>query len=171
MMSSVPYVPPDTIKNVAATSGHSVSFAFLFVEVTARAGNWAGRDKVLNFLSRPPSAILALSQLKMPGASLHYAEYGYSTSMQEKCAKTQRFFRRAARRKFGTVPDASTCGATPAHLRRKRRTAGQNFRSSERVSQPGNPFRSWLQLILTPSRRQDRRATTSSGRKERGFNH
>jgi hypothetical protein len=37
-----------------------VSFAFLFVEVTARAGNWAGRDKVLNFLSRPPSAILAL---------------------------------------------------------------------------------------------------------------
>src|SRR5271154_3063763 len=62
MMSSVPYVPPDTIKNVAATSGHSVSFAFLFVEVTARAGNWAGRDKVLNFLSRPPSAILALSQ-------------------------------------------------------------------------------------------------------------
>jgi hypothetical protein len=59
-MSSVPYVPPDTMKNVAATSGHSVSFAFLFVEVTARAGNWAGRDKVLNFLSRPPSAILAL---------------------------------------------------------------------------------------------------------------
>src|SRR5271154_3841072 len=64
MMSSVPYVPPDTMKKVAATSGHSVSFAFLFVEVTARAGNWAGRDKVLNFLSRPPSAILALSQQK-----------------------------------------------------------------------------------------------------------
>jgi hypothetical protein len=50
------------MKNVAATSGQSVSFAFLFVEVTARAGNWAGRDKVLNFLSRPPSATLALSQ-------------------------------------------------------------------------------------------------------------
>src|SRR5271169_3081794 len=62
MMSSVPYVPPDTMKNVAATSGQSVSFAFLFVEVTARAGNWAGRDKVLNFLSRPPSPILAFSQ-------------------------------------------------------------------------------------------------------------
>src|SRR6202044_4216510 len=60
MMSSVPYVPPDTMKNVAATSGHSVSFAFLFVEVTARAGNWAGRAKVLTFLSRPPSAILPL---------------------------------------------------------------------------------------------------------------
>src|ERR1700675_3986873 len=51
------------MKNVAATSGQRVSFAFLFVEVTARGGNWAGRDKVLNFLSRPPSAILALYQL------------------------------------------------------------------------------------------------------------
>jgi hypothetical protein len=50
------------MKNVATTSGQSVSFAFLFVEVTARAGNWAGRDKVLNFLSRPPSATLALSR-------------------------------------------------------------------------------------------------------------
>jgi hypothetical protein len=55
-------VPPDTIKKVAATSGQSVSFVFFFSEVTARAGNWAGRDKVLNFLSRPPSAILALFQ-------------------------------------------------------------------------------------------------------------
>src|SRR5271155_5243490 len=96
MMSSVPYVPPDTMKNVAATSGQSVSFAFLFVEVTARAGNWAGRDKVLNFLSRPPSAILALSQLHA-GASLHHAEYGYSPLMQEKCAKNQRIFRRGTR--------------------------------------------------------------------------
>jgi hypothetical protein len=26
----VPYVPPDTMKNVAATSGQSVSFAILF---------------------------------------------------------------------------------------------------------------------------------------------
>jgi hypothetical protein len=31
------------------------------VEEIAREGNWAGRDMVLNFLSRPPSAILALS--------------------------------------------------------------------------------------------------------------
>jgi hypothetical protein len=42
-----------------------VSFVFFFSEVTARAGNWAGRDKVLNFLSRPPSAILALFQPRM----------------------------------------------------------------------------------------------------------
>jgi len=36
MISSVPYVPPDTIKKVAATSGHSVSFAmdFLVVGIT-----------------------------------------------------------------------------------------------------------------------------------------
>jgi hypothetical protein len=50
------------MKKVAATSGQSVSFAVLFLlEEIAPAGNWAGRDKVLNFLSRPPSAILALS--------------------------------------------------------------------------------------------------------------
>ncbi|MGA7919133.1 MAG: hypothetical protein WCA38_05625, partial [Candidatus Acidiferrales bacterium] len=69
-----------------ATSGQSVSFAFFFVvDVTAREGNWAGRDKVLNFLSRPPSAILALFPLSR-GASSQNAGYGYSQSMQEKCA-------------------------------------------------------------------------------------
>jgi hypothetical protein len=62
MMSSVPYVPPDTMKNVAATKGQTVNFAtFFLVEEIAREGNWAGREMVLNFLSRPPSAILALS--------------------------------------------------------------------------------------------------------------
>jgi len=50
------------MKNVAATSGQTVSFAtFFLVEEIAREGNWAGRVMVLNFLSRPPSAILALS--------------------------------------------------------------------------------------------------------------
>src|SRR5215469_12341181 len=62
IMSSVPYVPPDTMKNVAATRGQTVSFATFFLgEEIAREGNWAGREIVLNFLSRPPSAILALS--------------------------------------------------------------------------------------------------------------
>jgi hypothetical protein len=74
------------MKKVAATSGHSVSFAFFFSEVTARAGNWAGRDKVLNFLSRPPSATLALFPLAC-GASSQNAEYGYSIVMQEKFAE------------------------------------------------------------------------------------
>jgi|ERR1700722_2998854 hypothetical protein len=50
------------MKKVAATRGHRVNFADFLGEAIAREGNWAGRDKVLNFLSRPPSAILALSQ-------------------------------------------------------------------------------------------------------------
>src|SRR5882672_12259218 len=46
---SVPYVPPDTMKNVAATSGQSVSLAILFLVVVMElAGSWAGRDKELN---------------------------------------------------------------------------------------------------------------------------
>jgi hypothetical protein len=74
------------MKKVAATRGQSVSFAvFFFVAGSAPAGNWAGRDKVLNFLSRPPSAILALSSLS-PGASPQKAEYGELCAMQEKYA-------------------------------------------------------------------------------------
>jgi hypothetical protein len=43
------------MKNVAATSGQSVSFATLFFAVEmAWEGIWAGRDKELNFYSRPP---------------------------------------------------------------------------------------------------------------------
>src|ERR1700683_4027512 len=42
------------MKNVAATSGHSVSLAVRFAGEIARVGNWAGRDIVLNLLSRPP---------------------------------------------------------------------------------------------------------------------
>jgi hypothetical protein len=75
------------MKKVAATRGQSVSFAvFFFVEEIAPVGNWAGRDKVLNFLSRPPSAILALSSLVV-GASSQKAEYGEFSAMQEKYAR------------------------------------------------------------------------------------
>jgi hypothetical protein len=43
------------MKNVAATSGHSVIFAALdFVLEIVLAGSWAGNDNVLNFYSRPP---------------------------------------------------------------------------------------------------------------------
>jgi hypothetical protein len=43
------------MKNVAATSGQSVSFATLFFAVEiAVEGIWAGRDKELNFYSCPP---------------------------------------------------------------------------------------------------------------------
>jgi hypothetical protein len=74
------------MKKVAATRGQSVSFAFFFfVEEIAPVGNWAGRDKVLNFLSRPPSAILALSS-RLIGASSRKSEYGEFSAMQEKYA-------------------------------------------------------------------------------------
>jgi len=43
------------MKNVAATSGQSVSFAALFLVVgMAWEGSWVGSDKELNFYSRPP---------------------------------------------------------------------------------------------------------------------
>jgi hypothetical protein len=55
MISSVPYVPPETMKNVAATSGQSVSLAALFLAVgIAREGSWVGSDIELNFYSCPP---------------------------------------------------------------------------------------------------------------------
>src|SRR5215467_10357042 len=68
-MSSVPYVPPDTMKNVAATSGHNVSFvALCFAVGIARAGSWAGNEIVLNSYSRPPKRI-SLSSLQQRTAA------------------------------------------------------------------------------------------------------
>jgi hypothetical protein len=99
------------MKNVAATSGQRVSFAFLFVEVTARAGNWAGRDKVLNFLSRPPSAILALSQ---PHAWSEFASCRiriFNFDARKICKESKIFF--AAQ--FGTVTDVPPCDAALVH--------------------------------------------------------
>jgi len=50
MICSVPYVPPDTMKKVAATSGQSVSLAtFLLAFVSAWEGSWEGKGNVLNF--------------------------------------------------------------------------------------------------------------------------
>src|SRR6516164_2999876 len=43
------------MKNVAATSGHRVSFAAFFLVVeSAWEGSWAGTDMLLNLYSRPP---------------------------------------------------------------------------------------------------------------------
>jgi hypothetical protein len=48
------------MKNVAATSGQSVSFTtLLFAFGIAWEGIWAGSDNELNFYRRPPKAILA----------------------------------------------------------------------------------------------------------------
>ena len=50
MICSVPYVPPDTMKKVAATSGHSVSLATFFLAfVSAWEGSGEGKGNVLNF--------------------------------------------------------------------------------------------------------------------------
>jgi hypothetical protein len=79
------------MKKVAATSGQSVSLAVRLVWGIARAGNWAGRDTVLNLLSRPPhSDPRALSGVF--GASSQSAEYGYSLAMQEKSALGCKYF-------------------------------------------------------------------------------
>src|SRR5215475_1222347 len=48
------------MKNVAATSGQSVSLAALFLCVESIwGGTWAGNDTLLNFYSRPPWAPFA----------------------------------------------------------------------------------------------------------------
>jgi hypothetical protein len=80
------------MKKVAATRGQSVSLAvFFFVEEIAPVGNRAGRERVLNFLSRPPSATLALSSCLL-GASSQKSEYGEFGAMQEKYAPNCIFF-------------------------------------------------------------------------------
>src|SRR5271163_4456876 len=104
------------MKNVAATSGQSVSFAFLFVEVTARAGNWAGRDKVLNFLSRPPSAILALSQ---PHAWSEFASCRiriFTFDARKMCKEPKNFSPRNSVRSRTPDAPAQRCAAAPALL-------------------------------------------------------
>jgi hypothetical protein len=79
------------MKKVAATRGQSVSFATLLVEEIAREGNWAGRDKVLNCLPRPPRAYLALS-LPRIWSECADAEYGKNFPMQEKYASEAKIF-------------------------------------------------------------------------------
>jgi hypothetical protein len=79
------------MKNVAATRGQSVSFATLFFAMRiAWEGICAGRDKVLNFYSRPPKVTLAL---KFLGASSLFEEYSLYICMQQKNDVLQNFFR------------------------------------------------------------------------------
>src|SRR5580700_1669907 len=113
MIASVPYVPPDTMKNVAATRGQSVIFATLFfVEVKTWEGICAGRDTVLNFYSRPPKVTLAV---EFPQASALFEEYKLCTCMQEKNAPKQKYFRRqnARRTARGTIRRANSLPARP----------------------------------------------------------
>src|SRR6266446_3834315 len=90
MISSVPYVPPDTIKNVATMSGQSVSFsAFFFWLGVVREEKCAGTCEEFNFYSRPPRAILTLD---CRWSELAFAEYRSHPGLQEKNASKQKFF-------------------------------------------------------------------------------
>src|SRR5260370_42332553 len=91
MISSVPYVPPDTMKKVAATSGQSVSLAALFLGVgMAREGSWAGSDIELNFYSRPPKGI---SLSRYGKARSHSQNTRDVTACKEKMYRSENFFR------------------------------------------------------------------------------
>src|SRR5713101_2931219 len=90
MISSVPYVPPDTIKNVATMSGQSVSFAVLFfARGIAREATCVETGEEFNFYSRPPRAILTLDY---QWSELAFAEYKSRTGLQENNAREQKFF-------------------------------------------------------------------------------
>src|SRR4051812_24628436 len=87
MISSVPYVPPETIKNVAATKGQSVSLAtFFFAGEIARAGNWAGKDNVLNFYSR---SSLSERSVIFPEQLRSRRIQGWRQHARKKCIRTQ----------------------------------------------------------------------------------
>jgi hypothetical protein len=103
---------------VAATKGQSVNFAALFLELEiAWEGIWAGRDKVLNFFSRPPKVTLAFKFLE---ASSPFEEYNPCARMQEKNEARRNFFRAsqlyASTRRF--VPDAAAERTQIFRLRR-----------------------------------------------------
>jgi hypothetical protein len=82
------------MKNVAATSGHSVSFATLFLAFEiAWEGIWAGSDNVLNFYRRPPKAMLALGHLR---ASSQSQDTGFIAPCKRKMGLAQDFFARCS---------------------------------------------------------------------------
>src|ERR1700682_5564745 len=78
------------MKNVAATSGQSVSFAARFFRVEiACAGYWAGRDKELNFYF---SSSERHSLSRRGEASSHFEEYKSHFCMQDKSALQANYF-------------------------------------------------------------------------------
>jgi hypothetical protein len=78
------------MKNVAATSGQSVSFATrVFLVEMACAGYWVGRDRELNFYF-PSSERHSLS--RRGEVSAHFEEYKSRFGMQEKSALPANYF-------------------------------------------------------------------------------
>src|SRR5215472_11821702 len=95
MISSVPYVPPDTIKKVAATRGQSVSFATLFLVVgITREGYCAGSDNELNSYFRPPERS---SLSRCGGASSQLQNTRAVSACKRKMRVRQNFFQFADR--------------------------------------------------------------------------
>src|SRR5579864_2063360 len=141
-MSSVPYVPPDTMKNVAATSGQRVNLARFFL-VLGRAldGSWAGTDTLANCFS-----LILLSKIRSRpalGASL----YSQNTEFCYRCKKKVRpppdfcTAQERNRQLVGFVDVSLAREASAGHLvaegrhipgRRRRRTSGDN-RPGEQV--------------------------------------
>jgi hypothetical protein len=79
------------MKNVAATSGHNVSFATFFLAVVSTwEGSWEGKDNVLNFYFRPPQATLALVRAR-PGASSRSKNTMSTTPCKKKMRRAQYF--------------------------------------------------------------------------------
>src|SRR5574341_613464 len=90
-MSSVPYVPPETMKNVAATSGHSVNLSLLFAgeEISSdmRAAGTAESFNFFRFLLGRPS----LSHFLLWSESA-IAEYKVLRAVQDNSAVRARYF-------------------------------------------------------------------------------
>ena len=88
------------MKNVAATSGHSVSLAILFLAVgIAREGSWAGTDMLLNFYSRPPGAALPLDRLaafttRRVAAPQIQSEFAFEEYNLHRCTQQKNAFQR-----------------------------------------------------------------------------
>src|SRR6202790_2680770 len=92
------------MKNVAATSGQSVSFAtFFFAVEIAWEGIWAGRDKELNFYSRPPKRF---SLARLGEVSSHSQNTRFVPSCNKKMRPAEYFFA-AQNCPFAQVPRGS----------------------------------------------------------------
>src|SRR5580693_966559 len=128
------------MKNVAATSGQSVSLPMFFLAVgIVREGYWAGRDIELNFYSRPPKG----NSLSRCGqASSHSQDTRVISACKRKMHSSEIFFSlanrtfvlrallrppapprlqppsRAAPSLSAAVVDFAVCSSHPDHLKR-----------------------------------------------------
>src|SRR5690242_19591846 len=111
MISSVPYVPPDTMKKVAATRGQSVSFATLFLVIgIALEGNCAGTDIELNSYSCPPKR----SSLSRCGEASSQVKNTRAVSACKRKMHTRQNFFQFTNRTFVLLQHSSAFAGLPA---------------------------------------------------------